>query len=477
MLKKKLFLLYVILLFAVPLFIGLGNDMVSKDDFHFKNWSYVYMKEFEAGNYGRLYVSVQPGVLTIYSNIVGFKGLYFAKDKLDVIAAEGKDFELFLHTAQKIPKSLAILVLGVFVVYLCKSLIDTKFALIFAHLLALEPYLVGQSRVIQTDVLPMYLGVLVLLLLIYFKRLPTYKHRYTAFVGILTGLAVIEKSLYFVLFVVVALNFLFRKDVRNFMIYTGTTLLTMFIMFPAFWGDFLFTLYRITIGSFIFGVQGLDTETFSYEKTHHVQSWAYYFDFLLHKVSEFVWFGIVLLVAQLRSWKKHVRKDHVLLIVFPVILFSILLIAEKKIGRYMIALFPYMMLLATLGYYKLFCGKKQLAIVLLTFLLGVRFFQLSSYFPDFLMYTNPLAPDTGFDNSREDFGTGRKKLAQHLIDVYGQDKKIYATDYTTLYLFYLGVVINKDDMQCDSSYDLIVTQSPTEKFTLYNDLNFYIYYN
>lgn len=462
--------------------------MVAKDDFHFKNWSYVFMKEFESGKYDRLYVSIQPGALTIYSNIIGFKSLYFAKDKLDLVAAEGKDFELLLHTAQKIPKSFFILILGVSTIYLLKTLFSTKLALIFGVILAFEPYLIGQSRVIQTDALPMYLGFMVLLLLVYFRRLPTYKSIYTIIVGILTGLAIIEKSLYFVLFAVVAIDFLFHKNFRSILVYTFSTFITMFVLFPAFWGDFFFTLYRITIGSFIFGVQGLDTETFSYEKTQHIQSWPYYFNFLLHKVSEFVWLGIVLLVVQLHDWKKYLRRENFLLVMFPVVLMSVLLFAEKKIGRYTVAVFPYLLLVAAFGYYTLLESKKGVLVLMLLLMFGIRITQLISLFPDFLMYQNPIAFEAGFDNSREDWGSGRKKLGQHLVEVFGADRKVYATDYTTLYLFYPGEVLSKDDMQCDSPYDLIVTQSPTEnvcdeeiypteKYTLYDDLHFYVYYN
>ncbi len=462
--------------------------MVAKDDFHFKNWSYVFMKEFESGNYDRLYVSIQPGALTIYSNIIGFKSLYFAKDKLGLVSAEGKEFELLLHTAQKLPKSTLVFVLGVSLVYLVKTLFDTKFALIFAFLLALEPYLIGQSRVIQTDILPMYLGFLVMMLLVYFRRLPTYKHGYTVIIGILTGLAIIEKSLYFVLFAVVVLDLLLRRNLIAVLIYTITTFVTMFVLFPAFWGDFFFTLYRITIGSFIFGVQGLDTETFSYEKTQHIQPWTYYFNFLLHKVSEFVWLGVVLLVVQLHDWKKHFRKENLPLFLFPVMLLAVLLLAEKKLGRYTVAIFPYLILVGTIGYYKLFSAKKGVFILAFALMFGLRTVQLVTLFPDFLMYQNPIAFDTNFDNSREDWGSGRKKLGQHLVNVFGANKKVYATDYTTLYLFYPGEVLSKDDLQCDSAYDLIVTQRPnekvcdqeiypTEKYTLYDDLDFYVYYN
>jgi len=86
----------------------LGNDMAASDDFLQKS-VLCLMKEFEARNFDRQYGSSQPSVLTIYSNIAGFKSLYFLKDKLGLVAQTGKDFELLFNAFQKLPEVMLIL--------------------------------------------------------------------------------------------------------------------------------------------------------------------------------------------------------------------------------------------------------------------------------------------------------------------------------------------------------------------------------
>lgn len=467
--------------------------MISKDDYHFKNWSYVFMNEFEAGNYDKLYVTVQPGVLTIYSNIVGFKGLYYAQDKLGLVKAHDEDFELLLHSAQKLPKILLIVAVIVTIAFVLRKLTNDKFTFLFIVLLGTEPYIIGQARVIQTDAIPMYLGFLALLIF-YNNRSRLENNPYKIFlVGILSGLCVLEKSLYFVLVASITCEILFRITLdknrggylKELVVFLISFFITLVLLFPAFWGNFLFTFYRITLGAFIFGVEGYDTETFSFAVTHHIKPMNYYFGFLLNKVSEFVWVGIILVVFNYKKVYKVFLTKGSLLLFYPVILFLVLLISEKKIGRYLVALYPYMILFATLGYYKILNTKK--AYILIIFIvLTVRLVHFSYYFPDFLMYQNPLSIDRSFNNSDEAWGSGRKKLARYITSRYGQDNIIYAGDPTTLNMFYSGEVINKNKYTCGGEKSLIVTSSPEEtlcgkkiepmdSYSPYKDLKFYIY--
>lgn len=202
MAMRKLIISFMFLLVAsIPYTYMLGNDMTASDDFHFKNWSYVFMKEFEVRNFDRLYVSIQPGVLTIYSNIAGFKSLYLLKNKLGLIPQTGKDFELLLNTFQKLPKVMLILAFLLLIVNKLAKLTNTRFAVLFGILLALEPLVVGHSRVIQTDALPMFIALLTLLTL-YDHRINKDTKYSFILIGFLSALCVLEKSLYFTLCIV-----------------------------------------------------------------------------------------------------------------------------------------------------------------------------------------------------------------------------------------------------------------------------------
>lgn len=488
---RKLIISFIFLLVvSIPYTYMLGNDMTASDDFHFKNWSYVFMKEFEARNFDRLYVSIQPGVLTIYSNIAGFKSLYLLKDKLGLIPQTGKDFELLLNTFQKLPKVMLILAFLLLIVNKLAKLTNTRFAVLFGILLALEPLVVGHSRVIQTDALPMFIALLTLLAL-YDHRINKDTKYSFILIGFLSALCVLEKSLYFTLCIVIVgelgLKILKAAEKRTYLAelvtYSAVFLSTLVILFPAFWGNFSFTLYRLTIGSFVFGIQGLDTETFSYAKTQHIQDFFYYFRFILNKISAEVWVGVVLLAVSIRKVRQSTNWNHIPLIAFPLLSFCVLLLAEKKLGRYTLLVFPYLILISAIGYYKFFEKRILLISVILV---SMRLIQLSFLFPDFLMYKNPLSFDSSFNNGAEAWGSGGKKLGDYMTATYGADKVVYASDYRFLYLYYDGEVLNKDTLNCNSMYDFIVTKTPTLKrckkdlkvvdsYAPHKDLKFYIF--
>lgn len=488
---RKLIISFMFLLVvSIPYTYMLGNDMTASDDFHFKNWSYVFMKEFEVRNFDRLYVSIQPGVLTIYSNIVGFKSLYLLKDRLGLIPQTGKDFELLLNTFQKFPKVMLILAVLLLSINKLAKLTNTKFAALFGILLALEPLVVGHSRVIQTDALPMFLALLTLLTLYDHRVNKTTKYSFIL-IGFLCALCVLEKSLYFTLCIVVVgelgLRILKATEKKTYLIelvtYSAVFLCSLVLLFPAFWGNFSFTLYRLTIGSFVFGIQGLDTETFTYAKTQHIQDVFYYFRFILNKISIEVWIGILLFFTSIRRLKQDTNWNHIPLVAFPLISFCVLLLAEKKLGRYTLVIFPYLILLAAIGYYKFF-EKRILIIIVL--LVSLRLIQLSFLFPDFLMYQNPLSFDKPFNNTAEAWGSGGKKLGDYMTATYGTDKVVYASDYRFLYLYYDGEVLNRDTLNCNSTYDYIITKTPTlsrcnetlkamGSYSPHKDLKFYIF--
>jgi hypothetical protein len=467
----------------------LGRDMTASDDFHFKNWSYVFMKEFEAKNYDKLYVSIQPGVLTLYSNIIGFKSLYFLKDKLGLIPQTGKDFELLLNTFHKLPKVLTSLGIILFIYRKLSKITKPKFAFLVVVLLALEPLILGHARVIQTDALPMFIALLTLLIL-YDHRLKKPSMYAIVYIGVLSALCVLEKSLYFTLFIVLVAEIttnIFSSakkwhHVQELVLYVCTFFITLVLLFPAFWGNFSFTLYRLTIGSFIFGVQGLDTEAFTYAKTQHLHDFFYYFRFLLNKVSAEIWVGLLLFTLNIKTLRKSFNKHQLTFLAFPLLSFSVLLIAEKKLGRYTILIFPYLILLASLGYYKLV--EKRFIIIIVLFI-SVKLAQLGFLFPDFLMYKNPLSFDQGFNNTAEAWGSGGKKLGDYLTKTYGVNKVLYTADYRFLYLYYAGEVLSKDALTCASVYDFIITTSPAQTvcnkklkvidtYAAHKDLKFYI---
>lgn len=502
--KKFIVLLYVLLVIAFPRFYRLGLDIANKDAFHFKNWSYVFMKEFEEGNYDKLYVTVQPGAMTIYSNIIGFKSLYFAKDKLHLIESQEKEFELLLHTYQKIPKAvlLSSLAFGIFIIL--NALYGTRFAVIFITLFSLEPFLLGQSRVIQTDALPTYAVFLCVMALILAVKKQKYILHTVLFTSFLLGISIIEKSSTLILilpFTVYIFLVSPRKDSLKHVIYFLLTLfITMVVLFPAFWGNFAFTLYRITIGSYLHGAIGVDAETFSLAPTHHIQSLFYYLRFLYNKLSELSIIGIALLAVAVvsrfvatKAGRLKILIDYKTLLTYglafvvPIVWFIIHELSVKKIDRYMLMVFPFLILLSTLGY-TLVLQKvrfKHFYLVLIG-MISLRLFQFTTLFPDLLLYKNPLSLDVNYKASETAWGSGRYKLGKYLSKNYGTDRSVYISDPDTLYLYYPGTVLNIDDFSCEKVVDLYITGSINKEclksrlrldsvLTIPGDITYFVY--
>ncbi len=488
----------------MPKVYNLGHDIVNKDAFHLKNWSYVFMKEFEAKNYDRLYVTIQPAAITIHTNILGFKSLYFLKDKLNLITSTDKAFELQLHTFQKIPKAVLYIGLSLALFFLVKNLYGLKVSLLFITLFSLEPYVLGHSRVIQTDGLATYLVFTTVLLLLYIQKLHTHKQHiqskqwyfFTALSGILIGTAVVEKSSTLIV-VPVILFFLayytkvnFKTLLKTELLFIVSFLCTMVIIFPAFWGDFWFTAYRLTYGSFLHGVRGIDAETFSYAATPHIHPFSYYPRVLYNKISGLVLVGLVIGIIVLFTKRKTLKLSHFIspLLFTPAVWLLIHQLSTKKIDRYMLLLFPFLILAATLALtYALEKYNKKAVYYLLVLLVVIRLFQFSTLFPDFLLFKNPLSLDFSYATSETAWGSGMYKLGKHLETTYGSDKIVVIPDASTLYLYYSGEVLNLDEVACAVAFDLLILSGDTEKtcikerteyignYTVVNDLSFSIY--
>ena len=242
--------------------------------------------------------------------------------------------------------------------------------------------------------------------------------------------------------------------------------LTMFALFPAFWGNLPFTLYRITVGSYIQGVEGLDAENLTYApisgKASPVSSLVSYLRFFYNKVSGVVLVGLLLLVIDFIrkkrfSFRKFVPLVGNPLISLPLTFFCVHVLSVRHYGRYMTPLFPFLILGAAIGYSKIFEAKKRVYILsFLAITVLLRIAQLSALFPDLLLYRNPLSLDFNYKRRDIPIGSGRYKLGQFLEREFGPSRSILTTDYRTLYLFYPGEVLNLDKYKCGDPVDLVI---------------------
>jgi hypothetical protein len=457
----------------------LGYDSVTTDDPHFKNWAYVFMQEFEAGNYDKLYVTVQPGALTIYSTIAGYKSFYFLKDRLNFYQQlDPRETDLVLHTFAKVPKSLLTLGLLAIATHLVYQAFSAKVALLFLVLFGLDPYVLGNSRVIQTDVLPSYL-VFSATLLFYSTKLKTHTSGLWVYgvLGCILGLSTIEKASslsVLPVFVVLALWYehAMSHKLRAVALLLSSCLATMVLLFPAFWGNFGFTLWRLTVGSFTQGIQGRDAERFTYDLTPHIYPWYFYLRFYYNQLSEVVWLGLIALAGLAINHKDRVYltvKRLAPLLVVPLIFFVVHQVAVKKGGRYTLYTIPFIVLWVSLAYARL-ATKKVTFYALIAAVVCIRAVQFSQIFPDFLVYTNPLSVDHTYAKSYPSWSTGYPKLATFLLTTYGPHRKVHLGNHQSLRLYYPGKVSNFDTTDCSDTFDLVVQTTKFSAASCYTGL-------
>ncbi|MBN1162181.1 glycosyltransferase family 39 protein [Patescibacteria group bacterium] len=476
-------------------FYRLGLDSVTTDDTHFKNWSYVFMKEYEQKKYDRLYVSVQPGVLTIYTNILGFKSFYFLRDKLgffqDITETQT---DLFIHIFSKIPKSVLVLLCLIAASLLVKRVFGFRIGLLFFLLMGLEPFVLGNTRVIQTDILPAYLVFISTLIFYRIKEKGNYY--YYALVGTLLGLSNIEKaSTVVVLPIFLGFIMVRRESIKvkllKMITLVSVFLLTMILLFPAFWGNLSFTFWRLFIGSFIQGVKGQDAETFTYATTAHVRQWYFYFRFLYNQLSEFtlvgLFSGFIFLVRNSLNKNYDKLSKYIFLVVVPLIFLLLFQLSTKKVERFMLYLFPFIILYASSGIVWVASRYKLFTIIIVT-IITIRIVQFIFLFPDFLIYRNFLTLDRNYSTNYISWGVGFYKLSNFLETTYGFNKVIYIGDYQSLRLFYNGFVLDKEVLDINSYYDLVIKTNEQEDnkiilesskldgiYSPYKYVNFYIY--
>lgn len=509
--KKNLLVICSIIVLIFSRFYRLGLDIVHNDAFYFKNHSYQFIQNVQNG-VPEFFLAIQPGLLTVYSNIIGYKAFFILSD-LSLIKVSGKHLELLMHTFQKIPQTSLNILLVMFSAWLLGKLFS-KFKKrelvlsLFILLMALEPDLILHSRVIQNDLLQ---GLLILasLLSYYYGNLKGNRNWF-AVAGIFAGLSFLQKSSSLVL-----LPFLFGYEVyknRDFIfkqkykeLFTslfkriGTVfllfLITSYIFFPAYWFEPVETLKNMTLTVF-FKTRGLESD-FGFVETPHIQGNFYYIKYFLSKYSLFYLIGILLslyFVAKNKVTKKY-KTIFVYLLSFSVFYILLLHVSEKKIFRYMLVPSVTLTPLVVFGYVFLLNNIKRvyshLFIILYTLFFSFIFF---SYFPDFGLYKNLGAHLVGYTLPIDGYkgyvegGTGMYKLSRYLNTKYPSvDVSLPRSD--GLNLFLNAEAHELDFVKVSSSEDLVVLYSgdpnsstiielgysPIDSYIINRDLSFTLF--
>lgn len=425
-LANRLEVALVIILFvvaAIPRLTGLGEFLTADE----KNWigrSYEFVRAFKDWRFNDMLQTTHPGVITLWLSGVTVTAKMF----LSHIPFSFRNMVHFVAAAQ-FPIALFNAVMVPVIYLLLRQLTRNRAIPFLASLvIALDPFIVGYSRVVHVDALLMsFVFAAALALLVYMDR--GWSRRWLIIAGVLAGLAVLTKAPavfllpYFILIVLVGEGRnLWQKQVlvariRDLVLW----LLVIGILFVTIWPAILWVPNpegNVLLLKRDIGRAAITPHHMSQDYT--VDS-SFYVGTLLTRTTPVILglVGLMLVWLLLRSRKSTgsigVKKRILWLLVAYVIFFGLMMmLGAKKGDRYILPVFPALDLLAVVGLlgfgglifnlqFSIFkFQRKSLQVVLagaLVLYLGIT---IVRYHPYEIAYSSPIFPD----NLSQELGWG-----------------------------------------------------------------------
>lgn len=356
-------------------------------------------------------------------------------------------------------------------------------------LLSLEPFFLGNSRLVHLDILLsllMFNG-----LVASYLALRSSNKYYFILSGLLLGLAFLTKSIGIgsIIFVVgYSLFFLSTKDrfskrnLLNLSTLITSTVLAIFILFPALWEHPIGTIVNIFDEAGRIGIRNGHEQIFWGIPTEDPGP-TFYFWVLLMKLSPATVSGILILLifslrklnlSSLKSTINDIFKKREVSFVFYLSVFYlgyilVMMYPTKKLDRYMLPLYPLLSLYAVLGYYKAISYfknsnySKQIYLSLMAILILFIGIPLITFFPYYFTYTSPLFLSTPNANriiAQKPFGVGIPALKNYLLENYSDKNGVEPTlgfiDTKPMKKIYGNSKVSDIRISGVSDYDLVV---------------------
>lgn len=461
--------LITLILFTLAFFLtrlpSLGIDEINPDavNWHYRSEQFVVGLKTE--QLEKTYQHYHPGITLMW-----IMGVPVELVKQVVPGHEIYNHENFLlfHTVSKVTLVVVHFILSLLAIYLLNLVLRLRktskpflFAIVFVSLLSLEPFFLGNSRILHLDML--------LTLLLFCGLLATYisgetmNRVYFALSGFLLAASFLTKSIAIgaVLYATLYLSFVIytrRGSYKNLVIFLLTLFAGVFIMFPALWVAPIAVVTDIFSEASRIGLRDGHSQIFFGQTSENPGS-LFYFVVLLLKLSPVVLIGVLLGVRSLVQG--HKIKDLItpnlgtFLLVFYIGYVVVMTYSSKKLDRYMLPVFPPIVLLATYGYFT-YLRKSIWALTLIVLLVTAP---LISYFPYYFLYTNPFFKDPVNANKivgQKPFGIGVPSLKEHILSNYGDYPTLGFIDTKPMRTIYMNSRVFDIRESGTKNYDLLI---------------------
>lgn len=397
--KKYAGILILFLILRIPL---IGSDISNSDAIRWHMRSDNFVHAIKSMDLKNTYQHYQPGVTLMLLNSIVRGSYYVYQDnaKEDVKTINNYEFYPVIHG---ISKSLLVLTLALLLLYMMSCLehiFDDKVSQFFGLFMATEIYLAGIDRWFHLTSLEAYFGLSSLVSILMWRKRGS--NNWIKITAILFALAVLSKLTALVIAPILILAIVSAKyskftDLVHFLL---VTFATFFLLFPALWVDPINVLNNLW--NAIVNATSNDVRSIMLDRNI---SFLFYPIILGYKLTPITFaLGVISLFLFPLSIKN--KPLGFVYMYFFIYLISLSL-ADKKIDRYVIALFPPIILITAFYISKIghILQKVIYLIILLT-----TFWAFDKYNPVYSAYYSPIfggaktALELGvFENSGEYF--------------------------------------------------------------------------
>ncbi len=374
---------------AVQFALGLANGELSKTYWHFF-----------------------PGITTTWGEVLILwvqyliQGLPFG-ESFATFAVSQLSHPLDLIGSMRL-SSVLITALGIPIVYLLlRPLVGKGLSLLGAGLVALDPFFLSHSRIVNADAVT---SIFMLLSLLGFWHAWLGRGwRWVVFSGVMGGLAFLSKlpaPLVAGYLTILAVAWAVKEGrlallVRFLLVWGGTAIVVVLLFWPALWVKPLETLRLMVTDSILIGEAGEGHRIMFRGMITKDPGWMFYPYIIAFRLTPLVLVGLLLCLSSVTTrlgWESPQRRATAMMLfgyaVFIVVVSSF---GPKKQDRYVMAVFPALDLLAGMGLfyvYRLLAMKWEIASRLGWLFLGAGLlaqgWALPREVPYFSTYYNPL---------------------------------------------------------------------------------------
>ncbi|OQY48619.1 MAG: hypothetical protein B6242_01905 [Anaerolineaceae bacterium 4572_78] len=484
--KSTWFIYPVIFLFALaPRLIGL-QQFITADEAKWIYRSAQFWQALLVGNCAETMVTFKPAVTTMWTGGIGLWGYNLFHDNLPFLE--------FLHViplwdvnpamlaAARLPTILLSCGSIVLIYHLSRYFLGEKTSFLAAILLAFDPLFLAHSRFLHHDALVTLFAVPAVLFAMHVDRLEVCPTWSIIFSGIFAGLSFLTKSPIF--FLVPFVLWLFMRNatlntihtaLTRFVLWACISYLTFFILFPATWLRPIGVPFDIITDA----LQVAQTSTGTLEQANkfdeddemdfQVSSRAdlgilYYPVHFGFYISPIVFIGLLLFGyshatlfvgeglgrGALSLSLKQLRWGATKIFLIFIISFMIFMtFSHKRSARYILPVFPFATLVASVGWMR--CGSNRTSLLVVALAAG-QILTVMPYTPYYITYTNPLlggsftAPKLikiGWGEGMDLAGAWLNQQPYAMANIVGAD---YAS---TLKPYFIGRVANPTSADLD----------------------------